>query len=92
VYARLVTFEGATDIDGVAKQIQEGGRPEGVPATAFYLMANRDAGEVVTLSLFETEEDLRTGHETLNAMSPPGGGLGTRATVDLLEVVAHMTA
>jgi hypothetical protein len=55
-------------------------------------MANRDAGEVVTLSLFETEEDLRTGHETLNAMSPPGGGLGTRATVDLLEVVAHMTA
>ena len=28
--------------------------------------------------MFETEEDLRKGHATLNQMSPPGEGLGRR--------------
>ena len=47
---------------------------------------------MVALAFFETEEDMRKGHETLSGMSPPGAGLGQRATVDLLEIVAHMTA
>jgi hypothetical protein len=92
MYARVVTFEGATNIDETAKQIQESDRPEGVRATDFYFMADREAGKVVTVALFETEEDMRTAHETLNAMTPPGGGFGKRASVDLVEVVAHMKA
>ena len=91
MYARVVTFEHATAIDETASQIRESDRPEGVPATAFYLMADRDAGKVVALTLFETEEDMRKGHEMLSAMDPPGGGFGQRTSVDLLEVVAHMT-
>jgi len=35
---------------------------------------------------------MQKGHATLSSMDPPGGGFGERTGVDLLEVVAHMTA
>jgi len=35
---------------------------------------------------------MKKGHETLMKMDPPGGGFGQRTSVELLEVVAHMTA
>ena len=91
MYARVATFEGATDVEGVASQIRDGERPEGFPATALYLLADREQGKVLAVALFDTEEDMRTADETMNAMSPPGGGLGRRAGVDLMEVVAHMS-
>jgi predicted N-acetyltransferase YhbS len=92
MYARLTTFEHATAIDETARQIIERGRPEGIPATELYLMADRESGKVVTLVLFETEEDMRKGHETLSAMNAPGGGFGERTSVDLLEVVGRLSA
>lgn len=92
MYARIATFENATAIDETARQIQESERPEGIPATELYLMADRKAGKVVALALFETEEDMRKGHETLSGMDAPDDGFGQRTGVDLLEVVAHMSA
>jgi hypothetical protein len=92
VYARVTTFEHATAIDETANQIRDSDRPEGVPATDVYLMADRETGRVVVVTLFETKEDMQKGHETLSAMSPPGGGFGKRTSVDLLEVVVHMKA
>jgi hypothetical protein len=92
MYARVVTFENATAIDDTANRIRESDQPEGVPATSVYFMADREAGKVVVVTLFETEEDMQKGHETLSTMDPPGGGFGQRTSVDLLEVVAHMTA
>jgi hypothetical protein len=92
MYARVVTFENATSIDETANMIREGDRPEGVPATDVYFMADRAAGKVVVVTLFETEADMQKGHETLSAMDPPGGGFGKRTNVDLLEVVVHMSA
>ena len=49
------------------------------------------SGKVIPIGLFETEEDLQTGHATLSAMSPPGDGFGERTSVDLMEVLAHMS-
>ena len=92
MYARVVTFEHATNIDETAKGIENTDRPENVPATAFYLLADSDAGKVMAVTFFDTEEDMQKGHEALNAMTPPGGGFGTRTSVDLMKVVAHMTA
>jgi hypothetical protein len=92
MYARVVTFENAVAIDETASQIEGSEPPEGVPATAVYFMADRKSGKVVVVTLFATEEDMHTGHETLNAMSPPGEGLGQRTSVDLLEVIAHASA
>ena len=92
MYARIATFKDATDIDGTAKEIEAQDRPEGVPATEFFLLADRAAGKVMVLTLYETEEDMRTGDAAFNAMSAPNDGFGERDGVDLLEVVSHMTA
>jgi hypothetical protein len=92
MYARVATYEGADSatVDEAAQNIRDSERPEGVPATAFYFLTDRASGKVITIGLFETEDDLRLGNETLNGMSPPGGGFGKRASVDLMEVVAHV--
>jgi len=93
MYARVATYEGADSagIDEAAQMVKDSERPEGVPATDFFFLADRASGKVLTIGLFETEQDMHTGNETLNAMSPPGGGFGKRASVDLMEVVAHVT-
>ena len=44
-------------------------------------------GKVLAISLFESEEDLRKGDETLSSMDPPvPGGMGRRASVEMFEV------
>ena len=94
MYARVATYEGAESatVDEAAQNIRDSERPEGVPATQFFFLADRASGKVVTIGLFDTEQDMQTGNETLNAMSPPGGGFGKRTSVDLMEVVAHMSS
>ena len=95
MYARMATFEGAdpAKIDENVEQMRSMGRPEGIPATGLYLLVDREAGKTVTIALFETEEDLRRGHETLNAMSPPvDAGMGNRSSVELYEVPLHFRA
>jgi hypothetical protein len=97
MYARVATFEG-----GEAAQIQENideireqgasGPPEGVPATGFLMLLDREAGKTVAISLFETEEDMRTGDATLNEMSPPTGTMGRRTSVEMFEVALQFSA
>jgi hypothetical protein len=95
MYARVARFEGAgaeairttaEDIKGRAAT----GPPEGVPAKAFLLLTDPDGGRTLAISLFETEEDLRTGDETLNSMSPPGDGMGRRSSVEMYEVAVDV--
>ena len=62
------------------------GPPEGVPSTGFLLLIDPDNGRGLAVGLFETEEDLRKGDETLNSMTPPDQGLGHRVSVDMYEV------
>jgi hypothetical protein len=66
------------------------GPPEGVPAKGFLLLIDPDNGRSLAVSLFETEEDLRKGDEVLNAMSPPGEGMGQRSSVATYEVAADL--
>jgi hypothetical protein len=63
-----------------------------VPATEFLLLHDTAAGKAIAVTLFETEEDYRQGDETLNSMSPPGGGMGQRVAVDKYELAAHFRA
>ena len=44
----------------------------------------------MAISLFETEADMRKGDETLNAMTPPGDGMGRRSSVEMYEVAAEL--
>lgn len=89
MFARVATFEGADPsmIDANVEQMREAGRPEGVPATGYLFLVDRDAGKTIGIVLFDSDDDLRQGHEALNAMSPPvGAGMGTRISVETYEV------
>jgi hypothetical protein len=95
MYARVATWEGAEAgaIRNTAAEIKsqsESGPPEGVPAKGFLLLIDPDNGRVMAVSLFETEEDLRKGDETLNAMSPPDDGMGSRTAVGKYEVAVDL--
>ena len=94
MYARVARFEGAQG-DALRREAEDiasrapSGPPEGVPATGFLLLIDPDGGRSLGISLFETEEDLRTGDEALNAMSP-GGDTGSRTSVETYEVAVDL--
>jgi hypothetical protein len=94
MFARVATFEGGDPgkIDEMAEQMRgESGPPEGVPATGFLFLADRSSGKTLGIALFETEADLKTGSEALDAMSPPvDGSIGRRVSVETYEVPFHM--
>ena len=95
MYARVARWEGgkADAIRAASAEIAssaESGPPEGVPAKGFLFLVDPDNGRTLAVALFETEEDRRTGDATLNAMNPPGEGLGTRASVEMYEVAADL--
>jgi hypothetical protein len=96
MYARVAKWEGgsADSIRESIGQIQRDaptGPPEGVPAKGFTFLVDPDGGRVLAISLFETEEDLRQGDATLNAMSPPSD-MGSRAAVEHYEVAFEVRA
>ena len=56
------------------------------------LLIDPENGQSLAIGFFETEEDYRKGDETLSSMSPPGDGLGRRASVDRFEVAVDVRA
>jgi len=92
--ARVATWEGG-DPDLIERNLDEvrsragSGPPEGVPSVG--LMVLQREGTVVFIGLFETEEDLRQGDATLNAMDPPAGMMGTRS-VEFYDVPIKLEA
>ena len=96
MYARVVKWEGG-DADTIRESAERinadaatSGPPEGVPAKGFLLLTDPDNGRAMGVTLFETEDDMRKGHETLEAMSPPAS-MGTRAAVEMYEVAVDVT-
>jgi hypothetical protein len=98
MYARVATFEGADPdkVRNAARYIDESdGPPEGVPSTGIVVLGHEDKAMVI--GFFETEEDMRTGDATLNAMDPtrdagPTGSMGRRASVEMFEVLSRREA
>lgn len=97
MHARVATWEGgdAEAIRSAAEEIKSRsgeGPPEGVPSVGFTLLVDPDNGRAIGIGLFETEEDLRKGDETLNSMDPPGDGMGRRTSVGFYEVAVDLKA
>ena len=94
MFARVATFEGGDPAridEMVAQMEEEGGAPEGVPATGFLFLADRGSGKTLGIALFDTEDDLKQGSAALDAMSPPpDGAIGRRVSVETYEVPFHM--
>ncbi len=97
MYARVARWEGgdAEAIRSTAQRINSdvsSGPPEGVPAVGFLFLIDPDNGRALAVGLFETEEDLRKGDETLNSMNPPDDGTGSRTSVEMYEVAVDVRA
>jgi hypothetical protein len=93
-YARVVTFDAdEAALEALLAEINSAdGPPEGVPAKRITVLADRAAGTVVVAVRFGSEEDLRKGAETFEAMSPPAAGKMRRVSVDSYEVVLEREA
>jgi hypothetical protein len=93
-HVRVVTFEAdAAALEALLGRIAaDDGPPEGVPATRITVLADRAAGKVAVAVRFGSEDDLRRGAATLEAMSPPGVGTMRRVSVDSYEVVLERDA
>jgi hypothetical protein len=95
MYARVARFEGAQG-DALRREAEDiasrapSGPPEGVPAKGFLLLIDPEGGRSLAISLFDTEDDLRKGDETLNAMNPTGGDTGKRTWVEAYEVAVDL--
>jgi hypothetical protein len=93
-YVRVVTFDAdEAALEAMLSQINASDTPpEGVPAKRITVLADRAAGKVVVAVRFGSEEDLRIGAATLEAMTPPDAGSLRRVSVDSYEVLLDRQA
>ena len=93
-HARVVTFE-ADDaaIDALVSEISSAeGPPEGIPAKRITVLANRDAGQVVVATRYDSEEDMQKAAAVFEAMSPPDDSNIHRTSVDSFEILLERDA
>ena len=92
-FARVVTFEGVDKdrIQQLKREIEQGERPEGLPATEMMVLHDADAQKSLAIVFFDNEEDYKQGDQTLSAM-PAGDTPGRRTAVDKYEVAVRATA
>jgi hypothetical protein len=89
VYARVATFEGdPANIDQtigrVRGDVQSDSPPEGLENAKMLMLVDRKTGKGVGITLFETEDAMKSGDAALNAMDPGTGG--RRTSVEFYEV------
>ena len=95
MYARVARWEGA-EADALRASGEEinsraaEGPPEGVPATGFLMLIDPDSGRSLSIALFDSMDDLRTGDAALNAMNPSGDNVGKRTSVESYEVAVDI--
>ena len=91
--ARVVMFDGVSRerIDQMKREMDEGGRPDDVPATEILMLHDPEGEQSLAILFFESEDDYKRGDEALNAM-PAGDTPGQRTSVRKYEVASRMTA
>jgi hypothetical protein len=89
MYARVATFESdPASVDEAIKmvraEVESETAPPGLEGAKMLMLANRESGKGLGVTLFESEDAMRRGDEALNAMSP--GGTERRTSVEFYEV------
>ena len=89
MHARIATFQGdPANIDAMIErvrgEVESGEVPSGLEGAKMMMLVDRDSGKGLGITLFESEDAMRRGDETLNAMAP--GGSTTRTAVEFYEV------
>jgi hypothetical protein len=77
------------EIATTRRYVDGGKLPEGIPAQAFLMLVDRESGKVVEILLFESEEDLQQGDETMSRYSP-GEGSMHRVSVERFDVPVRL--
>jgi hypothetical protein len=93
MHARVVRFTDVTPerIDQIAASVEESdGPPPGVDSTGFQLFADKAQGTALFVGLFETEQKMHDASAVFDQMDSSETP-GTRASVDLCEVIAEGT-
>ena len=89
MYARIATFESDPAriddaIEVVRSEVESGETPDGLEGAKMLMLVNRETGQGLGVTLFESEEAMRRGDEALNAMNP--GATERRTAVEFYEV------
>jgi hypothetical protein len=89
MYARVATFESdPANVDDainlVRTEVESGDTPRGLEGAKMLMLVDRESGNGLGVTLFESEEAMRRGDEALNAMNP--GGSERRTSVQFYEV------
>jgi hypothetical protein len=89
--ARVVSFDGVNSdrMAEMQREMQEGERPEGVPAKEIIVLHDPEAEKSLVILFFDNEDDYRRGDEALNAM-PAGDTPGRRTSVTKYDVASRM--
>jgi hypothetical protein len=90
--ARVVSFDGvsAERMEEMKAQMDEGGRPDDVPATEILVLHDPEAEKSMVVLFFENDADYQQGDAALNAMDA-GDTPGSRTGVKKYQVVSRMT-
>ena len=90
--ARVVSFDGVSKarMEEMKQQIQEGDRPEEVPATEIVILHDPEAERSLAILFFESDDDYRRGDAALNAMDA-GDTPGARSSVTKYDVAVRLT-
>ena len=68
--ARVVTFDGVSKqrMEEMKREMEEGGRPDDVPASEILVLHDPDAEKSLVILFFGSDEDYEQGDAALNAM------------------------
>jgi hypothetical protein len=94
MFVRAVRFTEVSDerIKELLARIKESdGPPPGVPTTGLKMLFDEDQGTALVLQYFATEEDMKAGAATFEAMDASETP-GVRASVDLCELKLELEA
>ena len=89
--ARVVTFDGVDSdrIQQMKQEMNEGERPDDIPATEIIVLHDADASKSIAIVFFDNEDDYKRGDEALNAM-PTTDTPGQRTSVAKYDVAIRM--
>jgi hypothetical protein len=91
MWARVARFEGdPTDVAARLQRLRHaldaGSLPPELADAKFLLLVDHESGEMLGVTLFDSEEAMRKGDEAMNA-GP--GNAGSRSSVEFYEVPLH---
>jgi len=92
MFARVARFEGDPGrvddaIAMVRGEVESDQTPAGLEGAKMLMLVDRDSGQGIGITLFDSEDAMRRGDEALNAMNP--GNNERRTSVEFYEVPVH---